>query len=97
MATAWTAAYLMALHIGRSVDRGTATPAAISMGKLNSTRTALDIARNCRSILGANGITGDYPVMRHAANLETVLTYEGTAEIHQLVLGKALTGVDAFG
>lgn len=66
------------------------------MGKLNSTRTALDIARSCRSILGANGITGDYPVMRHAANLETVLTYEGTAEIHQLVLGKALTGLDAF-
>ncbi len=96
MATAWTAAYLMALHIGRAVDSGAATPAAISMGKLNSTRTALDIARTCRSILGANGITGDYPVMRHAANLETVLTYEGTAEIHQLVLGKTLTGIDAF-
>ena len=96
MTTAWTAAYLMALHIGRSIDLGTASPAAISMGKLNSTRTALDIARTSRSILGANGITGAYPVMRHAANLETVLTYEGTAEIHQLVLGKALTGVDAF-
>src|ERR1700712_3425491 len=96
MATSWTGAYLMALHIGRAVDSGTATPAGISMGKLNSTRTALDIARSCRSILGANGITGDYPVMRHAANLETVLTYEGTAEIHQLVLGKALTGIDAF-
>ncbi len=100
MATAWTAAYLMALHIGRALDAGsyterTAIP-AISMGKLNSTRTALDIARTCRSILGANGITGDYPVMRHAANLETVLTYEGTAEIHQLVLGKALSGIDAF-
>ena len=97
MATAWTAAYLMALHIGRSLDAGTATPTAISMGKLNSTRTALDIARTCRTVLGGNGITGDYPVMRHAANLETVLTYEGTAEIHQLVLGKALTGIDAFG
>ena len=96
MATAWHAAYLTALHIGRSVDAGTASPTAISMGKLNSTRTALDIARTARTILGANGITGDYPVMRHAANLETVLTYEGTAEIHQLVLGKALTGVDAF-
>ncbi len=96
MATAWTGAYLMALHIGRTVDAGTATPAGISMGKLNSTRTALDIARTCRGILGANGITGDYPVMRHAANLETVLTYEGTAEIHQLVLGKSLTGIDAF-
>jgi glutaryl-CoA dehydrogenase len=96
MATAWTGAYLMALHIGRSVDAGTATPAAVSMGKLNSTRTALDIARTSRTILGANGITGDYGVMRHASNLETVLTYEGTAEIHQLVLGKALTGLDAF-
>jgi len=111
MATAWSAAYLMALHIGRTIDAGPSTAstssgagtsdpgalaARLSMGKLNSTRTALDIARSCRSILGANGITGDYPVMRHAANLETVLTYEGTAEIHQLVLGKALTGLDAF-
>jgi glutaryl-CoA dehydrogenase len=105
MATAWTGAYLMALHIGRALDaaptdtdtRSGGDPvSAISMGKLNSTRTALDIARTCRTILGANGITGDYPVMRHAANLETVLTYEGTAEIHQLVLGKALTGLDAF-
>ncbi len=111
MATAWSAAYLMALHIGRTIDAGPSTAstssgagtsdpvalaARISMGKLNSTRTALDIARSCRSILGANGITGDYPVMRHAANLETVLTYEGTAEIHQLVLGKALIGLDAF-
>lgn len=97
MATAWTGAYLMALHIGRALDAGTATPTAISMGKLHSTRTALDIARTCRTVLGGNGITGDYPVMRHVANLETVLTYEGTAEIHQLVLGKALTGIDAFG
>lgn len=97
MTTAWTGAYLMALHIGRGLDSGTTTPTAISMGKLNSTRTALEIARTCRTILGANGITGDYPVMRHAANLETVLTYEGTAEIHQLVLGKAITGLDAFG
>lgn len=96
MTTAWTGAYLMALHIGRGLDTGTTTPTAISMGKLNSTRTALEIARTCRTILGANGITGDYPVMRHAANLETVLTYEGTAEIHQLVLGKAITGLDAF-
>lgn len=96
MTTAWNSAYLMALHIGRSIDAGTATPAAISMGKLHSTRTALDIARTARAVLGGNGITGDYPVMRHAANLETVLTYEGTAEIHQLVLGKALTGIDAF-
>ena len=66
------------------------------MGKLNSTRTAIAIARECRTILGANGISGEYPVMRHANNLESVLTYEGTAEVHQLVLGRALTGVDAF-
>lgn len=97
MTTSWTGAYLMALHIGRGSDTGTTTPTAVSMGKLNSTRTALEIARTSRTILGANGITGDYPVMRHAANLETVLTYEGTAEIHQLVLGKAITGLDAFG
>ena len=97
MATAWTAAYLMALHVGRGMDEQTSTPAAVSMGKLNSTRVALDIARTSRTILGANGITGKYPIMRHAANLETVLTYEGTAEIHQLSLGRALTGFDAFG
>ena len=145
MATAWTAAYLMALHLGWSIDESarsigpgdggtgarhraeTAQPAqsarsaqsaqsarsalsdqsvpttpelaaaAVSMGKLNSSRTALDIARTCRTLLGANGIVGDYPVMRHAANLETVLTYEGAAEIHQLILGRTLTGIDAFG
>ena len=97
MTTAWTAAYLMALHIGRATDAGTATPVMVSMGKLNSTRTAIEIARTCRTILGANGISGEYPVLRHANNLESVLTYEGTAEVHQLVLGRALTGVNAFG
>ena len=68
----------------------------VSMGKLNSTRVALRIARECRTILGANGISGDYPVLRHANNLESVLTYEGTVEVHQMVLGRALTGLDAF-
>ncbi|HET8591529.1 MAG TPA: acyl-CoA dehydrogenase family protein [Nakamurella sp.] len=97
MTTAWTAGYLMALHIGRTADAGAASPVMVSMGKLNSTRTALDIARTCRTILGANGISGEYPVLRHANNLESVLTYEGTAEVHQLVLGRALTGVGAFG
>jgi glutaryl-CoA dehydrogenase len=97
MTTAWTAAYLMALHIGRAADDGVATPVMISMGKLNSTRTAIEIARTCRTILGANGISGEYPVLRHANNLESVLTYEGTAEVHQLVLGRALTGINAFG
>lgn len=96
MTTAYTAALLMALHIGRATDEGTVTPTMVSMGKLNSTRTALSIARDTRAILGANGISGEYPVMRHAANLESVLTYEGTAEVHQLVLGRALTGVGAF-
>jgi glutaryl-CoA dehydrogenase len=96
MTTAWTGAYLMALHIGRTADQGTATPVMISMGKLNSTRTAIEIARTCRTILGANGISGEYPVLRHANNLESVLTYEGTAEVHQLVIGRALTGLNAF-
>jgi glutaryl-CoA dehydrogenase len=97
MTTAYTAAYLMALHIGRATDDGTATPTMVSMGKLNSTRTAIEIARTCRTMLGANGISGEYPVLRHANNLESVLTYEGTAEVHQLVLGRALTGLNAFG
>ena len=87
---------LLALHLGRLKDRGELTPEQVSAGKLNSSREAIAIARECRTILGANGITLDYPVMRHANNLESVLTYEGTAEVHQLVLGKALTDVSAF-
>ncbi|MFC9998723.1 acyl-CoA dehydrogenase family protein [Nocardia sp. NPDC127526] len=87
---------LLALHLGRLKDRGEIRPEQISAGKLNSTREAIAIARECRTILGANGITLDYPVLRHANNLESVLTYEGTAEVHQLVLGEALTGAKAF-
>ncbi|MEV3965454.1 acyl-CoA dehydrogenase family protein [Nocardia sp. NPDC050193] len=87
---------LLALHLGRLKDRGELTSEQVSAGKLNSTREALAIARECRTILGANGITLDYPVLRHANNLESVLTYEGTAEVHQLVLGKALTDASAF-
>lgn len=87
---------LLALHLGRLKDRGEIAPEQISAGKLNSTREAIAIARECRTILGANGITLDYPVLRHANNLESVLTYEGTAEVHQLVLGNALTGAKAF-
>ncbi|WP_328388135.1 acyl-CoA dehydrogenase family protein [Nocardia sp. NBC_00416] len=87
---------LLALHLGRLKDRGEVTPEQVSAGKLNSSREAIAIARECRTILGANGITLDYPVLRHANNLESVLTYEGTAEVHQLVLGKALTDVQAF-
>ncbi|MFD3461629.1 acyl-CoA dehydrogenase family protein [Nocardia fluminea] len=87
---------LLALHLGRLKDRHEITGEQISAGKLNSTREALEIARECRTILGANGITLDYPVLRHANNLESVLTYEGTAEVHQLVIGKALTDANAF-
>ncbi|MFC4125663.1 acyl-CoA dehydrogenase family protein [Nocardia rhizosphaerae] len=87
---------LLALHLGRLKDRHEITGEQISAGKLNSTREAITIARECRTILGANGITLDYPVLRHANNLESVLTYEGTAEVHQLVLGKALTDTNAF-
>ncbi|QBR93008.1 acyl-CoA dehydrogenase family protein [Nocardioides euryhalodurans] len=87
---------LLALHLGRLKDGGALRPEAISVGKLNNTREALRIARECRTLLGANGITLEYPLMRHANNLESVLTYEGTAEVHQLVIGQALTGESAF-
>ena len=71
-------------------------PEQVSVGKLNNVREAIAIARQCRTILGANGISGEYPVLRHANNLESVLTYEGTSEIHQLVIGQQLTGIAAF-
>jgi glutaryl-CoA dehydrogenase len=89
--------YLLALHLGRLADAGRLRPEQVSVAKLNNVREALAIARQCRTILGANGISGEYPVMRHAANLETVVTYEGTSEIHQLVIGQSLTGLSAFG
>jgi glutaryl-CoA dehydrogenase len=88
--------YLLALHLGRRADAHVLRPEQVSVGKLNNVREALAIARQCRTILGANGISAEYPVMRHSANLETVLTYEGTAEIHQLVIGQKLTGIGAF-
>ncbi|MFE7316282.1 acyl-CoA dehydrogenase family protein [Streptomyces sp. NPDC057555] len=87
---------LLAHHLGRRFDARRLRPEQISFGKLNNVREAIDICRTARTILGANGISLEYPVMRHATNLESVLTYEGTAEMHQLVLGKALTGLDAF-
>lgn len=87
---------LLALHLGRLADAGALRPEQVSVGKLNNVREALAIARQCRTILGANGISGEYPVMRHANNLESVLTYEGTSEIHQLVIGQKLTGINAF-
>lgn len=87
---------LLALHLGRLKDAGTLRGEQISVGKLNNAREAIAIARTCRTILGANGITLEYPVIRHANNLESVITYEGTSEVHQLVIGKALTGAEAF-
>jgi glutaryl-CoA dehydrogenase len=87
---------LLALHLGRMKDAGTLTPEQVSVGKLNNVREALKIARTARTILGANGVTLEYPVIRHANNLESVLTYEGTSEIHTLILGEAITGVTAF-
>ena len=88
--------FLLALHLGRLKDASRLEPRQVSLGKLNNVREALAIARECRTILGASGITGEYPVMRHANNLESVLTYEGTSEVHQLVIGQALTGHAAF-
>ncbi|MFE7173779.1 acyl-CoA dehydrogenase family protein [Streptomyces sp. NPDC057616] len=87
---------LLALRLGRLKDEGRITPEQVSVGKLNNVREAIEIARQCRTLLGANGITLEYPVLRHANNLESVLTYEGTSEVHSLVIGKALTGEAAF-
>jgi glutaryl-CoA dehydrogenase len=87
---------LLALHLGRLKDEGRLLPQQVSMGKLNNVREALEIAREARTILGASGITLEYPVIRHMNNLESVLTYEGTNEIHTLVIGEALTGLRAY-
>jgi glutaryl-CoA dehydrogenase len=89
-------ATLLALHLGRMKDEGLLRPEHVSMGKLANVNAALDVARTARQVLGANGITLEYPVMRHMANLESVVTYEGTADIHALVVGSALTGIQAF-
>ncbi|MDI6912076.1 acyl-CoA dehydrogenase family protein [Nocardioides sp.] len=89
-------AMLLALHLGRLKDEGRLRPEQISLGKLNNVREAIAIARESRTLLGAAGITLEYPVLRHANNLESVLTYEGTSEVHQLVIGRALTGEAAF-
>jgi glutaryl-CoA dehydrogenase len=87
---------LLAYHLGRMKEEDRLRPEHVSIGKLNNTREAIAIARTCRGILGANGITLEYPIMRHMTNLESVLTYEGTEEIHTLVIGQALTGLRAF-
>ncbi len=87
---------LLAVHLGRLKEAGSITSERVSVGKLNNVRKSLEIARECRTILGANGISLEYSPIRHAANLESVLTYEGTTEVHTLVVGKALTGLSAF-
>ncbi|HWJ82583.1 MAG TPA: acyl-CoA dehydrogenase family protein [Nocardioides sp.] len=92
----YTKGMLLALHLGRRKDAGTLTPEQVSLGKLNNVRAALEICRTARTVLGANGISLEFPVIRHANNLESVLTYEGTVEMHTLVLGQALTGIAAF-
>ncbi|HEX5722245.1 MAG TPA: acyl-CoA dehydrogenase family protein [Acidimicrobiia bacterium] len=87
---------LLAMHLGRMKDDGRLSPEQVSFGKLDNVRNALEVARSARSVLGANGITLEYPVIRHMTNLETVYTYEGTNEIHTLILGQAITGIPAF-
>ncbi|HYY46491.1 MAG TPA: acyl-CoA dehydrogenase family protein [Candidatus Angelobacter sp.] len=96
MLTEITKGQLLALQLGRLKDQGKVTATQISMGKLNNVREALKIAREARGILGANGISLEYPVMRHMNNLETVFTYEGTNEIHMLAIGEEITGTSAF-
>jgi glutaryl-CoA dehydrogenase len=89
-------AQLLALHLGRLKAAGSLDPVQVSVGKMANVRTAIDIAREARTVLGANGVSLEYPVMRHASNLEAVLTYEGTEEIHTLAIGQALTGISAY-
>jgi glutaryl-CoA dehydrogenase len=87
---------LVALHLGRMKDEGRLRPEHVSLGKMGNVRGALEVCRSARTVLGGNGITLEYPVIRHMNNLESVLTYEGTHEVHMLVIGEALTGRDAF-
>jgi glutaryl-CoA dehydrogenase len=96
MAVEVNRASLLALHLGRMKDAGVLRPEHVSLGKLANVNAALDVARSARQVLGANGVTLEYPVMRHMNNLESVVTYEGTADVHALVVGSAITGIDAF-
>ena len=91
-----TLAQLLSLQLGRMKDAGTMNPAHVSMAKWNNVRMAIDIARDARDLLGGAGITLEHCPIRHALNLESVITYEGTETVHQLVIGKELTGVNAF-
>ena len=87
---------LVSLHLGRMKDIGTFTPQQVSLAKRNNVNIATDIAREARRLLGANGILAEYSAMRHMANLESVYTYEGTHDVHSLILGQAITGLSAF-
>ena len=87
---------LLAMHLGRRRDQGTLTAEQVNFGKMVNVRSALEVAREARSVLGANGITLEYPVIRHMNNLESVYTYEGTNEVHTLALGQHITGISAF-
>jgi glutaryl-CoA dehydrogenase len=96
MVTEITKGQLLVLQLGRLKDQGKSTPAQVSMAKMNNVQVALDICRAARTMLGANGIMGEYPIMRHMANLESVYTYEGTHDIHTLIIGQQVTGLAAF-
>jgi glutaryl-CoA dehydrogenase len=96
MFTEISKAQLISLRLGRMKDSGELEPAHVSMGKMNNVAVARECAQIARTILGANGIVGEYPIMRHMCNIESVYTYEGTNEVHLLVLGKQITGLDAF-
>ena len=89
-------AQLLSMQLGRQKDAGNMQPAQVSLAKWNNVRMALDISREARDILGGAGITTEYPPIRHALNLESVITYEGTETIHQLVIGREVTGINAF-
>jgi glutaryl-CoA dehydrogenase len=96
MVTELTKGQLLALRLGRLKDEKKVTPAQVSMAKMNNVAAAREICAMARTILGANGILGEYPIMRHMANLESVYTYEGTHDLHTLVLGEAVTGIPAY-
>jgi glutaryl-CoA dehydrogenase len=96
MLTEITKAQLLALRLGQLMNEGRATPNQISMAKRNNVAMALEVARTARQILGGMGTVGDYPIMRHMMNLESVITYEGTHEIHLLITGQDITGISAF-
>ncbi len=96
MVTELTKGQLLALQLGRLKDQNRYTPAQVSMVKMNNVKIAMDIAHSARTMLGANGIMGEYPIMRHANNLESVYTYEGTHDMHTLIIGQEVTGIAAF-